>query len=195
MALRLDPKALVELVTEEVSIVVSTLKEKGPKRFGRALGGAAGVVIGAYLLIYVPPQKKSEALQSQIDQAKMMANYGTQFKDLRDQVNGAYAGLPSLTDREQWLSNSVRDSLLVGGLEPENFTPVKETDLNGLIFQTSSVALTLRFSEFFDWLLRIENAKPLMHMNTVTLTKKSDKIGFNTATCDITTVIPKMRFH
>lgn len=195
MALKIDPKVLVTLITEEVGIVVGTLKEKGPKRFGRALGGAAGIVFGAYVLIYTPPQKKSEALQSQIDQAKMMANYGAQFKDLRDQVNLAYAGLPTLTDREQWLTNSVRDSLLVGGLEPENFTPVKETDLNGLIFQTSSVALTLRFSEFFDWLLRIESAKPLMHMNSVSLTKKTDRIGYNTATCDITTVIPKKRFH
>ena len=191
----LDPKVIVAVVSEEVSIVVGTLKEKGPKRFGRALGGAVGIVLGAYVLVYLPPQKKSAALQSQIDHAKLMANYGTQFKDLRDQVNGAYAGLPSLTERDQWLSNSVRDSLLVGGLQPETFTPVKEADLNGLIYQTSSVSLSLRFSEFFDWLLRVENAKPLMHMNSVQLTKKVDKIGFNSAACDIATAIPKKRFH
>jgi hypothetical protein len=195
MAPKLDPKVIIAAVSEEVSIVVGTLKEKGAKRFGRALGGAVGIVLGAYVLVYLPPQKKSAALQSQIDEAKLMANYGTQFKDLRDQVNGAYAGLPSLTDRAQWLSNSVRDSLLVGGLQPENFTPVKENDLNGLIYQTSSVGLTLRFSEFFDWLLRVENAKPLMHMNSITLTKKSDKIGLNNANCDIATAIPKKRFH
>ena len=195
MAAKIDLNVYVSAVTEEVSIVVGTLKEKGAKRFGRALGAAAGIVIVAYMFIYMPPQKKSALLQSQIDKAKMLSDYGTKFKAARDQVNGAYAGLPSLADREQWLSNSVRDSLLVGNLEPENFTPVKESEVNGLIYQTSSISLTLRFSDFFDWLLRIENAKPLMHMNSVDLGKKADRIGFNTASCDISTVIPKKRFQ
>jgi hypothetical protein len=190
-----DFNVYLKAVTEEINTVIGTLKEKGAERFGRAIGGAVFIVFAAYVGVYLPPQKKASRLQAQIDHAKQMADYGTQFKDLRDQLNGAYNGLPALTDREQWLSNSVRDSLLVGGLEPENFTPVKESELNGLIFQTSSVALTVRFSEFYDWLLRIENAKPLMHMNSVDLSKKADKLGYNGATCDITTVIPKMRFR
>lgn len=191
----IDFKVYAQAVTEEINIVVGTLKEKGAERFARAIGGAIFIVFAAYVGIYLPPEKKIARLQAQIDHAKQMADFGTQFKDLRDQLNGAYNGLPSLNDREQWLSNSVRDSMVVGGLEPENFTPVKESELNGLIFQTSSVAMTLKFSEFYDWLLRIENAKPLMHMNSVDLTKKPDKLGYNGATCDITTVIPKMRFR
>jgi hypothetical protein len=191
----IDLNLYVSAVTEEINIVIGTLKEKGTERFGRALGGAIFLVFAAYVGVYLPPQKKSARLQAQIDHAKQLADYGSQFKDLRDQLNGAYNGLPALNDREQWLSNSVRDSLLVGGLEPESFTPVKEVELSGLVFQTSSVVLTLRFSEFYDWVLRIENAKPLMHMNSVDLNKKADKIGYNGATCDITTVIPKMRFR
>jgi type II secretory pathway component PulM len=192
---KIDPNVFVAAVSEEINIVLGTLKEKGAERFGRALGGAVFLVFAAYVGIYMPPQQKSARLQAQIDRAKQMADYGSQYKDIRDQLNGAYNGLPALNDREQWLSNSVRDSLLVGGLEPENFTPVKENELNGLVFQISSVALTLRFSEFYDWVLRIENAKPLMHMNSVDLVKKGDRIGFNAATCDIATVIPKKRFH
>jgi hypothetical protein len=190
-----DFKIYVAAVSEEINIVLGTLKEKGAERFARAVGGALFLVFAAYVGIYLPPEKKSARLQAQIDHAKQLADYGAQFKDLRDQLNGAYNGLPALNDREQWLSNSVRDSLLVGGLEPENFTPVKESELNGLVFQTSSVALTLRFSEFYDWVLRIESAKPLMHMNSVDLVKKADKIGYNAATCDISTVIPKKRFR
>lgn len=192
---KIDPNVYVAAISEEISIVAVTLKEKGAERFARALGGALFLVFTAYAGIYMPPQKKSARLQAQIDHAKMLADYGAQFKDLRDQLNGAYNGLPALNDREQWLANSVRDSLLVGGLEPENFAPVKESELNGLVFQSSSVTLTLRFSEFFDWLLRVENAKPLMHMNSVDLVKKADKIGFNAATCEISTVIPMKRFH
>lgn len=192
---KIDPNVYVAAISEEINIVVGTLKEKGAERFGRAIGGAVFIVFAAYVGIYMPPQKKSARLQAQIDHAKQLADYGVQFKDLRDQLNGAYNGMPALTDREQWLSNSVRDSLLVGGLEPENFTPVKESELNGLVFQTASVAMTVRFSEFFDWVLRVENAKPLMHVNSIDLVKKADKIGYNAATCDISTVIPKKRFH
>ena len=188
-----DVKTAVEAIIEEIDVVVNTLKEKGAKRFERALGVAVAVAAGAYILVYLPPQKKSARLQAQIDKAKMMSGYGTKFKDLRDQVNLAYAGLPALADREQWLSNSVRDSLLVGGLDPENFAPVKEQELNGLIFQVSSVSLTLRFSEFYDWLLRVENAKPLMHVQSVSLSKLGAKPGFNAVTCDVSTVIPKKR--
>ncbi len=195
MAPKFDGKKIVEAVGEEVSIVAGTLKEKGAKRFGRALGAAAGVVLGAYVLVYLPPQQKSERLQADIDKAKMLANYGAQFKDLRDQVNLAYAGLPALADREQWLSNSVRDSLLVGGLDPENFTPVKEQEINGLIYQISTVSLTLKFSEFYDWLLRVENAKPLMHVQAIAITKSNTRFGYNSATCDVSTVIPKKRFR
>jgi type II secretory pathway component PulM len=195
MAPKFDVKKAAEAVIEEASIVIGTLKEKGAKRFGRTLAVAGGVVAGAYVLVYLPPQQKSARLQAEIDRAKMMSEYGGKFKDLRDQVNLAYAGLPALSDREQWLSNSVRDSLLVGGLDPENFTPVREQELNGLIFQLSTVSLTLRFSEFYDWLLRVENAKPLMHVQSVTLSKIGTKLGYNAATCDISTVIPKKRFR
>ena len=195
MASKFDLNVYAAAIRDEINVVAGALKEKGAKRFRRALGGAAVLVVAAYLGVYRPPQKTSALLQSKIDKAKLLADYGVQFKDLREKVNAAYAGLPSLTDREQWPSNSVRDSLLVGGLEPENFTPVKENEINGLIFQTSSVALTLRFPEFFDWLLRVENAKPLMHMNSVELTKKTDRIGYNTAVCDLSTVIPKKRFR
>ncbi len=193
MAPKLDVSAAA--ISDELRTVVGTLKEKGAKRFARVLGVAGFLVAAAYFGVYLPPQKKSARLQSEIDRAKTLADDGAKYKALRDQVNGACAGLPSPTDREQWLSNSVRNSLLVGRLEPENFTPVKESEANGLIFQTSSVALTLRFSEFFDWLLRVENAKPFMHMDSVELAKKSDKIGYNMATFTISTVIPKRRFR
>lgn len=195
MAAQIDMKAVVEAVSDEITVVVGTLRDKGAKRFTRAIVASGAVALGAYILIYLPPQQKSAQLQAQIDKARMMANYGTQYKDLRDQAALAYSGLPTIADREQWLTNSVRDSLLAGGLELDNFTPVKESSANGLIFQVASVSLTLRFSEFYDWLLRIESAKPLMHVQSVTLAKLGTKLGYNSATCDVATVIPKKRFR
>lgn len=191
----IDLKPYAEAVLQEFNVVQGTLREKGAKRFGRAFVAAGFLMVGAYFLVYMPPQKKSARLQAEIDRAKTMADLGTQFKDLRDQLNAAYTGMPQINDREQWLSNSVRDSLSVAGLVTEDFKPVREQELNGLIFQVSSVSLTLRFSEFFDWLLRMESAKPLMHLQSLELGKKREHVGFNAVACDIATVIPKKRFH
>lgn len=191
----MDLKPYAEAVIQEVNVLQNTLREKGAKRFGRAFGAAAFAVFAAYFLVYMPPQKKSARLQAEIDRAKMMADFGAQFKDLRDQLNAAYLGMPQIADREQWLSNSVRDSLNVAGLVTEDFKPVREQELNGLIFQVSSVSLSLRFAEFFDWLLRMESAKPMMHLQSLELGKKRENVGFNAVSCDISTVIPKKRFH
>jgi hypothetical protein len=190
-----DLKPYAEAVIQEFNTLYNTLREKGAKRFGRAFGAAAFAIFAAYAGVYMPPQQKSNRLQAEIDRAKVMADFGAQFKDLRDQLNGAYQGMPQINDREQWLSNSVRDSLNVAGLVTEDFKPIREQELNGLIFQVSAVTLSLRFSEFFDWLLRMESAKPLMHVQSVELGKKRENVGFNTVSCDIATVIPKKRFH
>jgi hypothetical protein len=191
----LDLKPYAEAVIAEANIVLGTLREKGAKRFGRAFGAAAFAVFAAYFLVYLPPQKKSALLQAQIDRAKTMADLGGQFKDLRDQLNTAYNGMPQINDREQWLSNSVRDSLNVAGLVTEDFKPVREQELNGLIFQVSTITLSLKFAEFFDWLLRLESARPLMQLQSLELSKKREAPGVNTVNCDIATVIPKTRFR
>lgn len=191
----MDLKPYAEAALAEVNVVLGTLRDKGAKRFGRAFGAAAFAVFAAYFLVYVPPQRKSALLQSQIDHAKQMADFGAQYKDLRDQLNAAYNGMPQINDREQWLSNSVRDSLNVAGLVTEDFKPVREQELNGLIFQVSTLSLSLKFAEFFDWLLRLESARPLMQMQSLELTKKRDFPGMNSVNCDISTVIPKKRFH
>jgi len=150
MAFPIDISAYTAAVTNEINVVVGAFKEKGAKRFGRR-AGRSGVPHLRVLRGSLPAAPSRRARAAVRDQPRQAAGR------LRRAIQGsarpaelAYAGLPSLKDREQWLSNSVRDSLLVGGLEPENFTPVKENELNGLVFQTSSVILTVRFSEFFD---------------------------------------------
>lgn len=188
-----DAKAVVQAVVTEAMIVVGTMKDKGAKRFGRALGASGLMVFLAYAGLYMPPQQKSARLQSEIDKAKMMSEKGAQYKDLRDQLNAAYSGLPSLTERDQWLSNSVRDSLT--GMETEDFKPVNESEANGLIFQLSAVTLKIHFAQLYDWILRIENAKPMMHLQTVDIEKEKEQIGLNTVHCSVSTVIPKTRFH
>lgn len=190
-----DFKPYLEAISQEINIVVGTMRDKGGKRFGRAFVIAGFMVFAAYFGVYMPPQKKSSRLQAQIDRARMLSEKGAKYKDLRDQLQAAYSSMPSFNDREQWLTNSVRDSVSAAGLPIEDFKPVREQEESGLIFQVSSVSLTMKFSEFYDWVLRIESAKPMMHLQMVELKKKGDNVGFNGVNCDIATVIPKTRFE
>jgi len=193
-----DLKPLLDILVREAETVVGTVRDKGAKRFGRAFATAGILLAGAYVLLYRPPQSKSERLDAQIKNAKMMHDYGEQYTTLRDQLVGAYARLPNVNDREQWLSNSVRALLDAGKLETEDFKPTHESKKNGLIFQMSSITLNLRFSDFYGLVLRVESARPIMHLQRVDLGKKTDvtdtqSIGLALANCDIATVIPEKR--
>ncbi|OGR99333.1 MAG: hypothetical protein A2V88_03965 [Elusimicrobia bacterium RBG_16_66_12] len=194
MAAEIDVKPYVEAIIREISIVTSTLKEKGAKRFGRAFVLSGFLVFASYAGVYKPPQKKSARLADEIKRAKMMSDYSNQYKGLRDSLDLAYANLPATADREQWLSNSVRDSLNTGGLVPEDFRPMREDVANGLVFQTATLSINLRFSEFFDWLLRLESAKPMMHLASMEFVKKGGE-GYNHATFDVSTVVPVKRYR
>lgn len=193
-----DLKPYLEIVLREGEIVLSTMRDKGAKRFGRAFATAGFLIFGSYMLLYRPPQSKSEKLDAQIKNAKMMHEYGDKYALLRDQLVGAYGRLPSVNDREQWLSNSVRALLDAGKLDTEDFKPTHESEKNGLIFQMSSVSMNLRFSDFYSLVLRIESAKPIMHLQRADVNKKTDildtqSIGLALTSCDISTVIPKKR--
>lgn len=189
-----DLKPILNAVKLEIEIVAGTLREKGAKRFQRALVVAGFLVFAAYMGVYAPPQKKAARLQSEINHAKQMAEYGEQYKNIRDQLALAYARLPSMNEREQWLSNAVRDSLNIAHLVTEDFRPVREQELNGLVFQSSEVALPMKFSELYDWILRLESARPMMHIQSVSVAKKTEEIGKNAVACEVATVIPKRRF-
>lgn len=191
----IDLKPLADLAKAELEMVLATVKEKGGKRFGKAFGIAGIMVFVAYAGVYAPPQKKAARLQSEIDAARELSQFGAQYKDLRDQLSSIYGQLPDMKDKEMFLSNAVIDSLKAEGLTPETFQPVREQEQAGLVFQASNIAMPVKFGEFYSWVVRLESAKPLMHLQTVELAKKSDLVGVNTVQAEITTVIPKKRYN
>ena len=124
-----------------------------------------------------------------------MSDVGAQYKEIRDQLGASYAILPQMTDRDQWLSNAMMDVLRAKGLTPDSVRPVGEAQANELIFQTSTIELTIRFEELYALLTRLESNRPLMHIQNLDVQKKAEPLGSNTATISVTTVIPKKRFN
>ncbi len=195
MTLKNDSLAILWAIRNEIDLLTHTIHNKGLSRFSRAFVVAGVIALAAYVGVYLPPQKKSQLLQAKIDRAKSLAGEGQKIKNLGDRLRGASAALPALADREQWLSNSIRDSLSTSGLNVEDFRPVSETEANGLIVQESGVTLAMKFEEFYSWLLRVEGAKPLLHVSMIEIAKKKQILGSNQVSISLMTAIPKTEFH
>ncbi len=191
----LDILAMLGPVKTEAELVIATVRLRGAKRFGKAFGIAGLFVALAYLGIYKPPQDKISRLQKEIDTARAMSESGTAYQELRGQLASSYGILPHMKDQQQWLSNAMIDSLRADGLTPELFRPVVETETSGLIFQTSTVQLTIKFSDLYSWLMRLEGATPLMHISSLDIAKKNDMLGWNVVGASVMTAIPKKRYN
>lgn len=191
----IDVLALLGPVKTEAELVIATVRQRGAKRFGKAFGIAGLFVAIAYFGIYKPPQNRISLLQKEIDTARAMSESGAAYQELRGQLASSYGILPHMKDQQQWLSNAMIDSLRADNLTPELFRPVVETEASGLIFQTSTVQLTIKFSDLYAWLMRLESATPLMHISSLDIAKKNDMLGWNVVGASVMTAIPKKRYN
>lgn len=191
----IDLSVYTKVIKSEIDLVITTVKDKGAKRFGKAFGIGAAFVFVAYWFIYTPPQSKIAHLGKEIEAARAMSESAVRYRELRDLLMGSYGSLPFLKDQQQWLSNAMIDSLRADGLTPESLRPVVEIETNGLIFQTSAVVMSLRFNDTYAWLLRLESARPLMHVGSLEVTKKEDMIGINIISASVMTAIPRTRYN
>jgi hypothetical protein len=191
----IDLNVYLNLVKAEGELVLNTIRQRGGKRFGKAFGMAGAMIAAAYFGVYKPPQDKISRLTEQIEAARAMSQSSAAYKDVRDQLAGSYGTLPLLKDQQQWLSNAMIESLRADNLTPEMFRPVMENEQSGLIFQTSTVQLTIGFDQIYHWLIRLEGAKPMMHVSNLEIVKKQDMIGMNVVSASVMTAIPKKRFN
>lgn len=194
MAPKLDPSGIVDAVKSEANLLISTFRDKGAERFAKALAIAGGLIAAAYFGVYMPPQKKIARLQREIDTAKAMSKSSGAYQLLHAELSGSYGNLPHLKDQQQWLSNAMIDSLRADNLTPESFRPVVESESSGIVFQTSTVQLSIKFSDVYFWLLRLESAVPLMHVSNIEISKRNELLGWNGVSASVMTAIPQKRY-
>ncbi|MEK7390067.1 MAG: hypothetical protein AAB036_10255 [Elusimicrobiota bacterium] len=185
----------LDILKAEAEVVTSTLREKGHQRFGKII--ALALIFGAlsYFGLYRPPRQKIAMLAREVEKTRALSEVGAQYKDLRNQLAAAYALLPTMTERDHWLAAALIDSLKAETLNPDMMKPIVEDEAAGLIFQSSMIQLTSGFKEAYQWLMRVERARPLMHVRSLDVQKKTELLGVNIMTADVMTVIPKKRFN
>lgn len=188
-----DLNRMVAFLQSEVSFIQTTLKDKGSNRFSRPLALGAIIVLFSYWFIYSPPIKKLQGLNGRLRTARATAEYADQYKTIRERLFSLYELLPLPAGPS--LTETLVDSLKAESIVADSLQPPAVAESAGMIFQSVSVTMTLKFSELTTWLLRIEEAKPRLHVSSLSIKKKTDALGKNEVTAVLTMVIPKERFQ
>jgi type II secretory pathway component PulM len=191
--MKIDAKTLdvvVQAVQTEVQLVTRTLKEKGSKRFERPLIISAIVIVAAYYLVYLPPQRKLDGLQRRIDTAKATSENAEAFKAARDRLRAVYAILPKTKDKDHFLTQAIIETLRAEGLTSDSIKPPEEARDSDLVFQQMTVSAQLKFPELIGWLARLEASKPFLHVASVDLVK-SKRLGYCEVTAAVSTIVPE----
>lgn len=191
---KIDFSRIAEDLQEEALLVSNTLREKGAQHFMRPLVVVGFVLYASYAFVYLRPVKKLRQLDVQLAAAKATAQYAQTYKSYQDRLLELYPELPLFKDRDQWLFNSLIDSMKAENIVSDSLRPPVEDETGGLIYQSVGMNSTLKYSEFLSWLSRIEGAKPMLHVSAINISKKTDSLGQNQVSCMISTVIPKNRF-
>lgn len=191
---KIDFAQIAAEVQEEVLLVSNTLKEKGAQHFMRPLVVVGLVLYASYAFVYLRPVKKLRRLDAQLAAAKATAQYAETYKAYQDRLLELYPELPLFKDRDQWLFNSLIDSLKAENIVSDSLRPPVEEELGGLLYQNVGMNSTLKYPEFLSWLARIEGAKPMLHISSIHIAKKKDALGQNQVSCTVSTIIPKNRF-
>lgn len=190
--MKLDAKALevvVHAIQSELTLVANTLKDKGAKRFERPLIIGLVLVVAAYYVLYLPPQKKLDGLQRRLDTARASKENAEAYKQVRDRLRSVYAVLPKTKDKDHFLTQAVIETLRAEGLTSDSIKPPEENKEANVVFQQITVSAQLKFPELIGWLARLEASKPYLHVTSVDL-NKSKRLGYCEVSAAVSTIVP-----
>ncbi len=180
----------LKAIQEEFTVVSATLKEKGYKRFQRALVVAFLALLAGYYLFYIPQGKKIARIQRKLDEARSLAQYTAQYKDLKERLNATVAQMPPMSSKDRWLTNTVLDTMKAENIMLDSIVPPEEVEQEGFVFQRITISVQLKFMELAAWLARVEGTKPVIRIGSIDVTKNDDPLGTNKVNCEVGTVIP-----
>jgi hypothetical protein len=191
---QIDFSRLVKTIQEDLSLVSAVFREKGAGHFARPLLVGIILVFGSSQMIYKPAKKKSTRINAQITTAQSVSQYAEDYRAKRDRLAWAYTQLPRIEDRDEWLYKSLVESLKAENIVAQKLPPMIENELGGLITQQANMSATVKFMEAIRWFNRIESGRPLIHVNSVSISKRQGAaIGTTDVNCEIMTIIPKKR--
>jgi hypothetical protein len=181
---------LVEDIQNEITMISATIKEKTLNRFVRPILISVVMVFASHHFVYNAPVSKMKGLQKKIDAAKATSEYADQYKQLKDALTISYAKLPTDKDQDHWLSDTLIANLKAEGLISDSIQPPESQLNSGFNVQRVSIAMTIKFSETYALLRRLERVNPVLHIMGMDLSKIQNRLEMNNVTLNIATMVP-----
>ena len=182
--------SLSRSMRQEMEHIVSIVEERGIHRFARPIILGVLAVYFCYYFLYVPPGKKAATLSRRIAAAKATAQYVDTYKTLHERLLAVYAELPLAKNKDQWLTNTVIDSMKAQSIIADSIQPPEEIEQSGFIFQKVVVNVQLGFHDAVSWLEHLEKVRPMLQVSSFVMTKRAEPLGTNAVECAISTLVP-----
>ncbi len=184
----------VSALQEEAQIATATLKDKGWRRFSRALVAGVAFVLAAYILVYSPASAKLERIGERISEAKSEYQSADSYESLSDGLNALYSRMP-LKQKSDWLNTSVLDCMEKEGVTADSIEPKEEADApDSLVHETLTVTTEMNYAQLLAVLNRIEHLRPAVDISSLQVKKEDQSILYNQVTLQIEALIPSRRF-
>ncbi|MHB2025269.1 MAG: hypothetical protein ACYCPQ_01325 [Elusimicrobiota bacterium] len=185
----------VSAILEDIQTTTATFRDRGPKHFLRALVAGGSLVIASYIFVYSPANERLALIGRRISQAKAEAEFTDAYKSLSGELTQVYSQIPSNSQRDAWLNETVSDCLKTEGVTADSISP-KEDEQRSVHLLRESVTLTavMSYSQMLAVLNRFEHLRPRVEISSFQLKKTPEAVGKNQVTLEIATLIPTKRF-
>lgn len=175
----------------ELRVMQQAFRERGTNRFARAVVLGVLSAFGSYYLVYAPPAKKSAQMARKIEAARLTAEHADSYKAQRDRLRAVFVRLPKPQEAEGWLQDQLVTTLKAENITPDSIAPPEKLEKEGLVSQTMDVQMTVRFGDLVNWLNRVEQSTPTVHVASLQI-DKTEFLGINQVRALTGTVIPKV---
>jgi len=161
----------------------------------------AASVVALALLVFMPNQRKIDALRSQLRSRQMLTNeaqgMAQRIQDLQEQTDLAAAYV------QRWRTNLPRDNQAVlvqaeitslaaqAGVETTQLNPSEDVELPTLVRMPLKLELQGTFAEIFDFVKRLERLPRFIWLDTLTL--KTSREDGEDLECEVDLIVFRER--
>src|SRR5208282_5315718 len=141
-----DIVILLQHAPTDLVNMISLIREKGLRYYGRPLFIAAISVIGVYYIIYKGPVANLAKTRAEISNLSEILKYTAQYRDLESLLQAYYARMPHPKDkdRDRWLTDVVHAAMIKEGVDVTSFSAAAEQTQKDLVIVSINVICKVR---------------------------------------------------
>lgn len=165
--------------------------EKGAGPFKKPLMFAVSAVLILYLALYSPLSSKVARKKSEVYNLEAIAAHYNDYENVRTRFMDYQKRLPSIKDKDEWLSYILTSLARKHGIVFETFSSQTEVEMDNLLIVSREATMTTSYSKLGKWLSEMENSKIFIKVTEFNLKKDENLIGAVKVSLTVSTIFMK----